>query len=201
MQTQEYFRRCKVSFENLTKNLLEIYDVLPYEYKEEYYEDSFDNFKRDFNFLLQGVLLDFALNTTVVEFLEMLYIADIGDNDVRLDLHLSNELKQQGSEKWKLIYFLLEDAEEADLVFFKENVASFLKPVRETMLKSFAVADYLSYENFHLIIADDLVSIIENFLKVNCKEKEISLKEAVDKMNAVLFEPVASYVQFAKAVI
>lgn len=200
MQTQEYFRRSKVSFENLSKNLLEIFDCLPYEYKEEYYESSFENFRRDFNFLLQGILIDFATSTPDIKFLEMLYIADIGDNDVRVDLHLSNQLKEEGSDKWKLIYFLLGDADECDLVFFKENVSNFLKPIRETMLKSFAVADYLSYEGFHLIIADDLVSIIENFLKVDNKEETLSLKEAVEKMNSVLFEPVASYVQFAKAV-
>ena len=201
MKTPEYFRRCKVSFEMLTKNLENIYDLLPSEYKEKYYEDDFLNFRKDFNFLLQGILIDFATTDENIRFLEMLYIADIGDFDTRIDLHLSTKLKSEGSDKWKLIYFLLAEALPEDLLFFKENVSNFLKPIRERMLKSFAVVDYLAGDDYHMTIADDLVSIVENFLLVDGKNEFLSLKEAVDKVNAVLFEPVSNYIEFAKTII
>lgn len=202
--TPEKFRKGKEAYEELIKKLFEIYCLLPLKARKELFKDKnkkivneksnygFVTMCEEFNFLLQYALLDAGSSTDNVSYLEMLYIADIGDFATRLDHYFLENVKKKDS-RFKYTYLMLPDALPEEVLYIKTCIYEYVEPSKMHMMKAFYIANKLAKRNITNEMLPIFADLYDGFLRVdNRMEKEDPLI-AVSKMREVFFNHINDY--------
>ncbi|MCQ2752799.1 MAG: hypothetical protein MJ206_00845 [Bacilli bacterium] len=211
-QIPDIFRRGKVAYEGMIQHLFKLYCVLPLTARKELFNDKskklndspdsmgFKNMRKDFNELLQYSLLDIGTSTEKVSYLEMLYIADIGDFELRLDHYLADTLKKN-DKRFKCTYLMLPDQTPEDVLYFKTCIFEYIEPIRARMMKAFQVVNRLSKRNRLLDVLPTFAEIYEAFISVdNRKEKEDPALTA-NEMKEIFFNHIDDYKKKVKSLL
>ncbi|MCQ2796774.1 MAG: hypothetical protein MJ213_05730 [Bacilli bacterium] len=212
-QIPDIFRRGKVAYDELCLKLFEIYKILPMRARKELFLDkgknpndsmdapSFKNMRKDFNALVQYALLDVGTSTDKVSYLEMLYIADIGDLEVRLDHYLADTLKKS-DKRFKCTYLMLPDQLPEDVLYFKKCIFEYIEPMKVHIMKAFQVAQKLNRKmKINEYLLHDFAELYEAYLSVDKRMEKEDPMIAVNKMKDFFFEHIADYKSKVKSLL
>lgn len=123
MKNPELFKNAKIVCNHLVNQFLKF--VSDFEDKK--------IFEKEFIFLIQYSMFNIATNknTKKISFLEMLYIANIGDiNDENFKHRLDNELRDDKRKKWSFLLFFDRSVHENTIVLFKQKMFNYMSPIK-----------------------------------------------------------------------
>lgn len=213
MEIADFFREGKVAYDQLILHLFDLYKILPLKARKELFNDkskkandtvtsaSFQNMCKDFNALVQYALLDAGTTTDKVSYLEMLYIADIGDLSVRLDHYLESAMKKS-TKRLKCTYLMLPDQTPEDILYFKTTIFEYIEPIRARMMKAFQVAQKLNRKiNVQEYLIHDFAELYEGFLNVDHRLEKEDPSIAVNKMKEFFFAHIDDYKNKVKSLL
>ena len=223
----DIFRRGKVSFENVCQQLFEMYKILPLKARKElfgdknkkivndWYAPAFLNMRRDFNCLLQYALLDIATTGPKNSYLEMLYIADIGDIEADLsknpkedkkgksrnrkvvDIRVDHTMMRSGKKidkKLKVTYFMLTYLGPEDTAKYKALIYSYIEPIYPRIMKTFQIINQLSKGKKVInYILNDLYHVYLAFLDVDGRLQREDPSAVGVKMKEFFFDHIDDY--------
>ena len=212
-QIPDIFRRGKVAYDELCLKLFNIYKILPLRARKELFQDKskklnddiestgFKNMRKDFNALVQYALLDAGTTSDKVSYLEMLYIADIGDLEVRLDHYLADTLKKS-DKRFKCTYLMLPDQLPDDVLYFKKCIFEYIEPIKVRIMKAFQVATKLGKKmKIQEYLLRDFAELYEAFLSVDKRMEKEDPMIAVNKMKEFFFEHIKDYKSKVKSLL
>lgn len=211
-QTPEIFRRGKVAYEQLVEELYKLYILLPLKARKELFSDKskkindskdsagFKNMVKDFNSVLQYSLLDIGTNGEKVSYLEMLYIADLGDLETRLD-HYLEATSKKNDKRFKSTYLMLPDAEPDDVLYIKTCIFEYVEPIRARILKAFAIASKLGKINIPEELLMKFAEIYEPFLRVDNRFDHEDPSNAVNEFKEIFFNHIDEYKNKVKSLL
>ncbi|MCQ2792216.1 MAG: hypothetical protein MJ208_01690 [Bacilli bacterium] len=212
-QIPDIFRRGKVAYDELCLKLFNLYKILPLKARKELFLDKskkinddiesmgFKNMRKDFNELIQYALLDAGTSTDKVSYLEMLYVADIGDLEVRLDHYLADTLKKS-DKRFKCTYLMLPDQLPDDILYFKKCIFEYIEPIRVRILKSFQIVSTLNKKmKVQEYLLTDFAELYEAFLSVDKRMEKEDPMIAVNKMKEFFFEHIKDYKSKVKSLL
>jgi len=203
-QTPDIFRKGKVAYDEIVEHLFKFYCILPVSARKELFADKskkindsldatgFKNMRKDFNALLQYAFLDVGTSSEKVSYLEMLYIADIGDFELRLDHYLADVVRKN-DKRFKITYLMLPDQIPDDILYFKTCIYEYIQDARVRMLKAFQVINRISKCNKIEDMLPPFADIIEAFLKVDKRFDNEDPTIAVNIMREFFFNHIDDY--------
>ncbi len=141
METYEVFNACKATYQQIQLLTEEVFWQLSDEVKVDLFDDDIIQLNKCISFVLQGILLKVASLDGDFRYLEMLYLAVLGDMEERLDFTYSDAIEDKTSPM-KLAYLMLTDQNkeqsieyvnelEVYLTEFKNNLYTTLKELKE----------------------------------------------------------------------
>lgn len=211
-QVPDIFRKGKVAYDEIVEHLFKFYCILPVSARKELFADKskkpndskdstgFKNMRKDFNSLLQYAFLDVGTSTEKISYLEMLYIADIGDFETRLD-HYLGETVRKSDPRFKITYLMLPDQVPEDVLYFKTCIYEYIEDIRERMLKAFQVINKLSKFNKIEDMLPPFADIIEAFLRVDHRFDNENPANAVNIMKEFFFNHIDDYKNKVKSLL
>lgn len=203
-QIPDIFRRGKVAYEDLMHQLFKLYCLLPLNARKELFSDKskklndsvdsmgFKNMKKNLNELLQYSLLDIGTSGEKVSYLEMLYIADIGDFELRLDHYLADTLKKN-DKRFKCTYLMLPDQTPEDVLYFKTCIYEYISPIQVSMMKAFQVINRVSKQNKILDLLPVFAEIYEAFISVDNRKENEDPALAANEMKEIFLNHIDDY--------
>lgn len=203
--TPENFRKGKEAYESLVKKLFEMYCLLPLKARKELFQDKnkkivneettpgFKNMCKEFNFLLQYALLDAGCsNDNNISYLEMLYIADIGDFAVRLDHYFIDNIKKNDS-RFKYTYLMLPDALPEEILYIKTCIYEYIEPAKIHLMKAFYIANKLAKRRLTDEMLPIFADLYDGFLRVENRMEKEDPSISVGKMREVFYNHIDDY--------
>jgi len=203
-QTPDIFRRGKVAYEALQEELYKLYVLLPLKARKELFSDKskkindskdatgYKNMIKDFNAVLQYSLLDIGTSGEKVSYLEMLYIADLGDLETRLDHYLQSTTKKS-DKRFKSTYLMLPDCEPDDILYIKTVIFEYIEPIRARLMKAFAIASKVGKKNIPDELLMKFAELYEPFLRVDNRFDHEDPSNAVNEFKEIFFNHIDDY--------
>jgi len=203
-QIPDIFRRGKVAYDKLVATLFEYYKLLPLTARKELFSDKskkindskdatgYKNMIKEFNSLVQYSLLDAGTSNDKISYLEMLYVADIGDLETRLDHYLQSTTKKS-DKKFKYTYLMLPDATPEEVLYIKTCIYEYLEPTRMHMMKAFQIINKISKDNKILDMLPDFAELFDAFLRVDGRMEKEDPMIAVSKMKETFYNHIDDY--------
>lgn len=203
-QTPDIFRRGKVAYEKLCEQLFDLFKILPLKARKELFNDkakkinddkasiAYKNMRRDMNSLLQYSLLDCGTNGEKVSYLEMLFIADIGDFELRLD-HYLGATQKKNDKRFKCTYLMLPDQIPDDVLYYKSCIFEYVEPIRARMLKAFAIVEKLKRIKIEEELIQTFAELYEPFLRVDGRFEKEEPSIAVNEFKEFFFNHIKDY--------
>ena len=206
----EIFTRGKEAYDGLFKRLYDFYTLLPLSARKELFNDKskkinnsidsigFKNMSKDFNCLVQYALLDCATTTDKVSYLEMLFIADIGDYKIndhysfRIDHYLAATMKKS-DKRIKNTYLMLPDQLPEDILYIKSCFYQFIEPIKARIMKAFQVINRIAKTNRINDLLQDFADLFDAFLNVDKRIDKEDPVIAVNKMKEMFYNHIDDY--------
>lgn len=166
MKSPELFKNAKIVCNHLINQFLKF---VPEKDKE--------LFEKEFIFLIQYSLFNIAThkNTKKISFLEMLFIANVGDiNDENFKHRLDNELRSDKRNKWSFLLFFDRSVNEKRIKLFKNEMSEYMSPIK-SKLTAF-IKKKIKKNNIFMEMLFDLYQL---FFKVGDRLEQKNSKEVL----------------------
>ena len=177
----ELFKNSKIIYRNIVNQLKKEFNLLSLSDEEKIINE-------DFNFLIQYSLFNIATNndTKKISFLEMLFIANIGDiNNDDFKYRLDSKLRSNNNfhKKWSYLLFSNRSPSENTIFLFKNKVCEFIIPIKKKII---SLIKKNKIKN-NSVFAEMIFNFYDLFFKINDRfkknGKEILINEIKDIFN------------------
>ena len=204
MDITDFFINAKNIIERLDKTLTTLYSKIPSKAKKEIFGSNLPKLKEHFFLVLQARLFQMVVDVDYhIDYLEALFIADIGDLYTRLDFLYDTKVTSKKKEKdyTRLTYLLLSDSDQAytNLQDYSLKLNEFVKDSATKIFQFFAV--YLASNGeteIESYIYDEIKHLYKSILTVNKKYEKMVNTEYVDYLIKTHFiAPIAEQKSFA----